>query len=101
MAEATLVEWLMTQAPLTVVLVYFVRWLQVKNQEAETEIKRLNAENTNLAKDVIKMTVSWEQKHIRDNEINAELKRLLVEKNDANSELKRLLVEVKNTIKKQ
>lgn len=83
MPEATLVQWLMGQAPIIVVLGAVLWWMKGKYEEAVKKIDTVNEEKANLARDVVKITVLWEQKHNLDNEVNAEIKRLLLEIREA------------------
>lgn len=83
MGEATLVEWLMGQAPLVIVLGVVIWWLVRRYEESLKKIEEVNTEKTSLARDVVKITVLWEQKYNLDTQNDQEIRQILLEIREA------------------
>lgn len=67
-----LLLWLLQQSPVFVVMGVVIWWLVKRYEKAEDE-------KTELAKNVIKLTVAYENKLDKDNNHNQEIKTLLIE----------------------
>jgi hypothetical protein len=70
-----LITWLLQQSPAIVVKGVWIYWLQKRYTDSENE-------KTELAKNVIKLTVAYENKLDRDNLSDQEIKVLLIEIRD-------------------
>lgn len=73
--ESTLITWLVDQAGLVVLMGVVIWWLAKRYEKAEQE-------KSDLAKEVIKLTVAYETKLDNDKEKDAELKQILHEIRD-------------------
>ena len=72
METARTLEWLLGQSGIAVVLGLVIYWLKGRYEKSEDE-------KSDLAKEVIKLTVLWEQKSDSDREISAETRKVLIE----------------------
>lgn len=73
--NSDLSSWLIQQAPVVVVMGVVVYWLAKRYEKAEQD-------KSDLAKEVIKLTVAYETKLDNDKEKDAEIKALLTEIRD-------------------
>lgn len=77
--EQSIVNWLFLQAPVVVVLGFAVRWLSIRYEKSEDEKMQLAKEKMDLAQDVIKLTVAYENKLDTDKDKSEEIKQILQE----------------------
>lgn len=72
MEGSNLLAYLLQQSPVIVVMGMVIYWLKGRYEKSEDE-------KTELAKNVIKLTVAYETKLDNDNTHNVEIKNLLIE----------------------
>jgi len=77
--EQSIINWLLLQAPVVVVLGFVVRWLAIKYEKSEDKKMELAQEKMDLAQDVIKLTVAYENKLDTDKDKSEEIKKILQE----------------------
>jgi len=74
-ADPGIVNWLLTQSPIVIILAVIIWWLAKRLERAEND-------KSDLAKDVIKLTVAYETKLDNDKAADQEIKNLLHEIRD-------------------
>ena len=77
--EQSIVNWLFLQSPGLVILGFAVRWLSIRYEKSEAEKMQLAKEKMDLARDVIKLTVAYENKMDTDKDKSEEIKQILQE----------------------
>lgn len=75
-ADPGVINWLLTQSPIVIILSVIIWWLAKRLEKAEND-------KSDLAKDVIKLTVAYENKLDNDKIADSEIKNLLHEIRDS------------------